>query len=278
MCVCRGQLSPQCADCVATMCCACAAHDTPTRMQVLSKLQDTQPSSACSALPSTMYVLDNNTLDIRVARLQRRLGVTVLATTAVAAATPIDTHRQHQQLEQPDVEQQQPEVSSTGAPRDDQEQQQQFVVQCCQHPTAPATDTARASSHHSAAAGVLASSSSSRCFSDMQEAVMTVCMLEWMAAAATQHTNHHSTPLAGHPDDDSNPSGATNTSVDTRGCDVDAHNHHDGVLTVCGSCQLLQQLPAARQRLQDYLAQAGAEFERLLPQWLQLEALVMPDG
>lgn len=179
------------------MCCL----DLPCVLQVLSKLQ----SCLSAGLPSTMYALGSGQ-DIRVARLQQRLGITVVG----------EMWQQCQQ-HQASGSQQGVEASSPGS-SSMPEEGGAVVVQCCTHP----------------AAGC----SASHLYDSLSDAVMTCCMLEWLG---TDTPAHPESPMA------------------------------------CKACAMLSQLSAARADLQRYLSKQGGIFDRLLPSWHQLDALVAPD-
>lgn len=99
-----------------------------------------------------MYVLGDSGQDIRVARLQQRLGVTVVHLPS------------QQQCQQPHIAQD-AEVQRTGVDADSSPAAAQpagksgVVVQCCAHPRV--------------------SCCSPHVFASLQEAVMACCMLEW---------------------------------------------------------------------------------------------------
>jgi len=178
-------------------------------VQVLSKLQ----SCAAAGLPPTMYLTDRG-LDIRVLRLQQRLGVTITSAT------------QHPQ---------QPVHDSQEGSCHDGESGSVFKPCCLMHSSQTQHTTG--------------------CFSSLQQCLMAVAMLEWLA---------HSTPT---PLMDSQ-------TASTAGAPCEG----SGDAPACRSCALLEHLPQAVRRLEVYLAAANDDYERLLPVWLQLGALVPPDN
>jgi hypothetical protein len=78
-------------------------------------------------------------------------------------------------------------------------------------------------------------------FASLQEAVMACCMLEWRCMGTT---------------------------------DVQDSTHAG---FVCKACALLSELPAVRAQLCQYLDEQQAVFERLLPMWRGMDALVTPE-
>ena len=211
-------------------------------LQVLSKLQE----CACSGLPFTMYLQDS--LDIRVTRMQHRLGLTVTARPAA------------QQHAQPHPTQQSPQTlpAQTGEMQASTEPditQEQYVVQCCAHNKLQGS----CMSEHGQRTEMH--------FGSLQQAVMVATMLEWMVT-------QHSSPSCASQQEAAAVQAACAVPSVSSGHPAPAGTHSSG----CRPCALLGQLPAAAQRLQQYLQQAAQLFDAVLPTWHQLGALVPAAG
>jgi hypothetical protein len=178
-----------------------------------------------------MYMLGGGQ-DVRCARLRQRLGVTV-GPVSKSAAIGRDLHCVSASSTSQGVS----VGASPQATSDSSSAQQPSEVDAVDDACEPAEVCCAL---HPSVCG------QHNVFASVHDAVMAVCMLEWlvadMPAAADASTGVQS------PTD-----------------------------TDCKACKMLQSLPNAAAQLQQYLDRASDVFDSVLPVWRQLDALVPPE-